>query len=539
LGYTDAGSYAAGQAGGFTNAAEYTTATSQGFSDAATYQTAASEGFSNASTYQAATNAGFTNAGEYGTAQTYGYSTANDFAQAAQQAGLNTQDFTTSLNTLTNSGYNPANLEALTQNGYNVQSLTSLANSGYTAGDVSTFAGQGFTPNDLSTLAGNGFNPAQVTQFTAQGFGPQDLSALSQSGFTPTDLTTFTQNGFTPQQLGAISNGGFNPAEITNLTTEGGFTPESLSQVAQGGYTNADIAQFSSQGMTPQQMVEYTQGINPATGLSYAETGSGLAGGGLALSPEQMAALELGDTAGFTGTQLAAAAAAGYLAPSILQALGLGPAQPDITIPHQQWFPIPTYTSSGLINPGENPGMIAPASFYGQQQPGTDQYYWGQHGYVQGPTGTAGLGNYNNNTVAPAQPYSNPNAVNLGQVITPEQLGYPSAQEMSSVYGPNAPYNPAPIMAQDQYTGLTHLGTAPPAMPGYAGAFTPGTQAQMAQGQSPTQQLGQSLNYVAAPAVPLAVTNNAGFTPAQQLTSVSPSELSAQLVADANAAGGH
>ena len=107
---------------------------------------------------------------------------------------------------------------------------------------------------------------------------------------------------------------------------------------------------------------------------------------------------------------------------------------------------------------------------------------------------------------------------------------------MASVYGPNSGYSPAPILAADQYTGLNHLNTAPPPIAGFAGAFHPGTNAQMAQGQSPTQQLGASLNYVAAPAMELPTVNNNGFAPAQQLTSVSPAQLSAQLLAAANAA---
>jgi len=201
---------------------------------------------------------------------------------------------------------------------------------------------------------------------------------------------------------------------------------------------------------------------------------------------------------------------------------------------NQQFLPIPTYNSSGLVNPGVNPGYIEPAAAYPTGVPGQDQYYWGQHQYAQNMADLANL-----NAPAPAQPYGNPNpigTVNGTGLLTPQQMGFPNAFEMAAAYGPGQ-YNPAPIMAQDQYTGLSQLNTPAPAVPGFAQTYAAPTQAQQAVGAGYGQQFGQNLNYAFTPAQ-LATVNNSGSTPASQLTSISPSQLSAQLLAAANAAGG-
>jgi len=66
---------------------------------------------------------------------------------------------------------------------------------------------------------------------------------------------------------------------------------------------------------------------------------------------------------------------------------------------------------------------------------------------------------------------------------------------MSQVYGPNYAYNPAPILAADQYTGLSSL-NQPVAPNTQFGTFGPNSQAQQATGQGYGTQYGQGLNYI-------------------------------------------
>ena len=199
------------------------------------------------------------------------------------------------------------------------------------------------------------------------------------------------------------------------------------------------------------------------------------------------------DTSGLSAAQIAALLAAGYVLSSM-------PTKPSM--PTRTPFPIPTYNGLGLVNPGVNPGFVQPAPAYGQQPPGMDQYYWGQHQYAQNMADLANL-----NQPAPSQPYGNPNAVNLGRLVTPEELGYPNAQSMQQVYGPGYQYNPAPLLARDQYTGPMSLNQPAPSMAQF-GTFGPNTQAQQATGQGYSTQYGQGLNYLpGAPLIPVAPAN--------------------------------
>jgi hypothetical protein len=333
------------------------------------------------------------------------------------------------------------------------------------------------------------------------------------NGFTnATQYNMATDLGYsTAQDYAAGTLGNFEDAsEYFNATDLGYTNASDYSAGTLGGYQNAADWETASN-------LGYADNTQYQMGLDLGAENADAMMAGLGITPELAAEIAAG---GWSASDIFTAVKAGLLAPVVLNMLGLGPKIPEITMPKQQWMPIPTYNSSGLVNPGVNPGMIAPSTFYGEQAPGVNEYYWGKHGYVQSPTGLAGLQNYNLNTIAPTQPYGNPNAVNLGKLVTPEDLGY----------------NPALIAPEYQYTGLSSLNTPAPAIPGFAGAFEPGTEAQMALGQSPTQQLGQSLNYVAYPAQALPTVNNSGFTPAAELTNISPQELSAQLLAAANAA---
>jgi hypothetical protein len=93
-------------------------------------------------------------------------------------------------------------------------------------------------------------------------------------------------------------------------------------------------------------------------------------------------------------------------------------------------------------------------------------------------------------------------------------------------------------MSYDIYHNPVQMNTETPAIAGTPSAYGPTTPQEMAAGHGAGSTYGASLNYV-APAPQLAPTAGAGMTPASQLTSISPSDLASQLLADANAAGGH
>ena len=180
-----------------------------------------------------------------------------------------------------------------------------------------------------------------------------------------------------------------------------------------------------------------------------------------------------------------------YVPPSLLQSTP--------SVPQQNALPIPTYSAQGLVNPGVNPGFIQPAPAYANQGAGMDQYYWGQHQYAQTTSDLKNL-----NSTAPATPYGQ--VSQLGQLITPQQLGYPTAQSMAAA---GLPYNSqVSVLPQDVYNNTVQMNTATPAVPGFAGAYGPNTLAQQSAGQGQGQLYGQGLNYAfVPPVIPVAPAN--------------------------------
>ena len=363
---------------------------------------------------------------------------------------------------------------------------------------------------------------------------------------TPVTPTPVTPTPVTPGGPGTTTTGTSTPAPGgTGITPGGsGTTPGAINPGTPTSPTGTAPGTLSpgtpSGPYTPQPTVPGTQG-----GVAPTVTPPG-PGNPVQITdystPYQTPDGQPLDTSGWSATDIAKALAAGYIINAVLN--------PTVTpAPNykQQFLPIPTYNASGLVNPGVNPGFIQPAPMYNNGgQAGIDQYYWGQHGYAQN---MADLANYNTGAVnAPSVPYGNPNAVNLGHLLTPEQLGYPSQQSMSAVYGPGYQTPDQQIyqqvLANDVYHNTVQMNTATPPVPGTPQAYGPNTQQNMAVGQGLGQLYGKSLNYNQTPAQ-LATVNNSGMvqnptnagTTAAQLTSISPSELSAQLIAAANAAG--
>ena len=188
-------------------------------------------------------------------------------------------------------------------------------------------------------------------------------------------------------------------------------------------------------------------------------------------------------------------------------------------LPSSGFLPIPTFTGEALTNPGTNPGYIEPSPHYNPTGvAGLDQYYWGQQG--------------TNAPAAPATGYGQ--ASQLGQLITPQNLGYPTAQSMAAA---GLQYNPqVGILQRDAYNNPVQMNTVAPVIPGVANAYGPNTPAQSASGAGGGVQLGRNLNYV-APATQLSGTPSAGLVPAGTFTAISPTDLAAQLAAQATAAG--
>ena len=161
-----------------------------------------------------------------------------------------------------------------------------------------------------------------------------------------------------------------------------------------------------------------------------------------------------------------------------------------------QSLPIPTYTGAGLVNPGVNPGFIEPYAQYGAQPAGIDSYYWGPQNYVQ----TAkNLGQPN--AQAPATPYGQ--ASQLGQLITPSQLGYPNPQLLAAAQGTPNPelggYAGLANMNYDIYNNPVQMNTVAPVVPGFGSTYAAPTQAQSQMGAGYAQQFGAGLNYAFTP----------------------------------------
>jgi hypothetical protein len=110
---------------------------------------------------------------------------------------------------------------------------------------------------------------------------------------------------------------------------------------------------------------------------------------------------------------------------------------------------------------------------------------------------------------APVAPYGNANAVNLGRLITPQQLGYPNAQSLAAAQGTANPFYGSPTglanMSYDIYHNPVQMNTAAPVVPGHPGTFGAVTRSQQATGQGPAVAAGMALHYVPYPDEPLPI----------------------------------
>ena len=453
-----------------------------GIYDADSLLAARAGGFDDAATFKNARDLGFTNAVDYDTAFEQGYTRAADF-QAGRAAGFrNVLEYEEAL---INGGFDSTDMfnDAITRGFKNAETYETAIVNGFTNAD------QYATAVELGYTKADDFARGTLGNF-------QDASEY----FEATRLGYDNASDFSAGMLG-----GYDDAAQFQTASNLGYANNSQYQLGLAeGAKNADDL-FNKLGMT-------------------AEQGAALSAGGAA-----------GSASGFNAKNVLAAVAAAQLAPAVLQMLGIVPKPGELQMPKQPWMPIPKYTGSGLVDPGLSPGYITSPAFYeGPAQPGVNQYYWGKQGYVNQMDGIAGLQNRQLNTLgAPQTPFGNPNAANLGRLVTPQQLGYPSQEQMDAIYGPGrnlAPGAPSPVVP---YTGLTSLNTAPPPVAGQAGIFAPPTQAQAALGQSPAQQLGASLGIVGTPGI-LQGTPTEPMQ-ASKLTAVSPQQLAADLLATVNA----
>ena len=198
-----------------------------------------------------------------------------------------------------------------------------------------------------------------------------------------------------------------------------------------------------------------------------------------------------------------------------------------------QFLPIPTFTGLSLTNPGVNPGFIQPTPQYGVQAPGVDTYYWGNQPYAQS---MSQLGQTNPN--APVTPYGQ--ASQLGQLISPSALNYPSLQSLAAAQGTNNPqlgdFSGLANMGYDIYHNPVQMNTATPSIAGVPQTFGYPTPTQSMGGTSPSVLVGQNLNYVTLPSQ-LQATPSQGMATPGTFTAISPEDLAAQLQAQATAAG--
>ena len=148
-----------------------------------------------------------------------------------------------------------------------------------------------------------------------------------------------------------------------------------------------------------------------------------------------------------------------------------------------------------LTQPGVSPGYIKPAATYATNQPGMNYYTWNPSQNIQT---MEQLANYNQRSETP---FGNPNAQNLGTLVTPEQLGYPNYQTAAATQGTANPQmaSTAGVHLPPAYMPQLHMNTVAPAIPGNPNVFAPATPEQMAAGTSNAQQYGASLGYVAQP----------------------------------------
>jgi uncharacterized protein (DUF1330 family) len=139
------------------------------------------------------------------------------------------------------------------------------------------------------------------------------------------------------------------------------------------------------------------------------------------------ALLESVGLAGLTSNQILALMAAGALAPSVLQALGLieTPAAKTTSYGPLDYTPLPAFDKTALAQPGLNPGLIPVRPYYQTTNEMQPQYYWGKAPYI----GTAeDVSKLQNIPGAPATPFGynvKPSSFDVDkfirETITPQQ----------------------------------------------------------------------------------------------------------------------
>jgi hypothetical protein len=162
--------------------------------------------------------------------------------------------------------------------------------------------------------------------------------------------------------------------------------------------------------------------------------------------------------------------AAGMVAPTVLQMLGVVPGQPGApgTPGYGPLPPIDWGSTTPLVQGGLNPGYLTfggqPPAYYQTTNDIQSRYYWGKHPYMRGPED---LANYNQIPGAPAVPFGQqqPRGAWDVQRFINETIGIPEYQQAalgaSTQYpggvAPATSYQggqiaPAPVMPQAQFS---------------------------------------------------------------------------------------
>jgi len=277
--------------------------------------------------------------------------------------------------------------------------------SAYLAAEGATLGAAEFAAYDMANLAAQGISESQMVQIgVASGMdvmAAADMASLASQGLSAAQIAEtmnasyaageiFTSEAIPIAQTGSSVAAEMPTEELNQLKPipENAPVPSQTPNAAPelpndpAGITNpANPRPITQNGIQPNittnangvRVVDYSQQADAAT--------QQMANARDAMPWYQRAAENM--SAVTPGWDTAGKVAAGYmLAPTVLNAFGLGPQDQTQTqqlsaIPPTNWN-----STNKLVDPGVNPGWINPTEVYQQTNPTDAKFYWGQHPYM-------------------------------------------------------------------------------------------------------------------------------------------------------------
>lgn len=265
---------------------------------------------------------------------------------------------------------------------------------------------------DVTSVPGTSvFNPdTGMTETTTPGTGTNPVATVTLTpGDTTTPVTTTPAPVTTPINPIAVAGvGGAVGAGTAPATTPPAATPPATTPP---GNNLPPVEDLSGTG-------------TPGTNNPLGNGDQTLAGG---IGNWSSALLESVGLAGMSSGQIMALMAAGALAPSVLQALGIIPKTTAKTTSYGplDYTPLPKFEKTDLAQPGLNPGLMPVRPYYQTTNELQDPYYWGRTPYI---ATAEDIGKLQNIPGAPAQSFGwNAKLPNfdvnkfIQQTITPQQ----------------------------------------------------------------------------------------------------------------------